>query len=183
MADVSDETLIQRVVKSDDRHAFATLVKRHQSELRGSLRRICRDDFARADDLAQEAFINAYRYLPGFRGQSSFRTWLYRIAMNRYINQQKQFQRQLAGRDEYATVYSTEGAMDDAERVNVQRDVGAALAQLSEAQQLMVDLSLQRGFSHQEIVEITGIPLGTVKSHLQRARAQLQSLLQDLKEV
>jgi RNA polymerase sigma factor (sigma-70 family) len=183
MADVSDETLVQRVVKSDDRHAFATLVRRYQSELRGSLRRLCRGDFARADDLAQEVFINAYRYLAGFRGQSSFRTWLYRIAMNKYINQQKQLQRQLAAREEYATLHDVEGGMGGADREIVLRDVGAALAQLSEAQRLMVDLSLQRGFSHQEIVEITGIPLGTVKSHLRRARTQLQSLLLDFKEV
>jgi RNA polymerase sigma factor (sigma-70 family) len=183
MVDVSDETLIQRVVKTDDRQAFATLVRRHQSELRGSLRRMCRGDFSRADDLAQEAFINAYRYLPGFRGRSSFRTWLYRIAMNRYINDQKKQQRDLARDEEYAIVLSTAPAADEAECVTARRDVRAALAQLSDAQQLMVDLNLQRGFSHREIVEITGIPLGTVKSHLQRARTQLQKLLLDLKEV
>jgi RNA polymerase sigma factor (sigma-70 family) len=178
MNEVSDEVLIRRVARSDDRQAFAVLVKRYQSELRGSLRRMCRGDEARADDLAQEAFIRAYRYLRGFKGNSSFRTWLYRIALNNFLNAEK---RSLA-ESEKIRAYADVLPRAEDENLAVQRDVQRALNQLSEPQRLMIDLNLQRGFSHREIVDITGVPLGTVKSHLQRARARLQVLLLDLAE-
>jgi RNA polymerase sigma-70 factor (ECF subfamily) len=183
MDEVTDEVLIHRVVKTDDRRAFAMLVQRHQSELRGSLRRISQGDHARADDVAQEAFIKAYRYLRGFNGKSSFRTWLYKIALNSYINEQRKQQRESSRMQEYAIHQQAPPDTTASESLLVQRDVRASLDTLSSPQQLVVDLNLQRGFSHQEIVEITGIPLGTVKSHLSRARTLLQGLLLDFKEV
>src|SRR5258708_12943772 len=76
---VSDTQLIARVVVSDDRHAFSELVRRHQSSVRATLRKLAGGNAALADDLAQEAFLLAYRNLRSFRQDAKFSTWLYRI--------------------------------------------------------------------------------------------------------
>ena len=78
----SDTELVARVLASDDRRAFAELVRRHQSAVRGLLRRLCAGDAAQADDLAQETFLRAYRSLKGWRGEGRLSPWLYRIAWN-----------------------------------------------------------------------------------------------------
>lgn len=76
--DASDEQLVARALGPDGRQAFGALVERHQSALRATLRRFTHGNAALADDLAQETFIRAYRALAAFRGDSGFRTWLYR---------------------------------------------------------------------------------------------------------
>src|SRR6202158_6179217 len=82
---VSDTQLIARVVVSDDRHAFSELVRRHQSSVRATLRKLAKGDAALADDLAQETFLLAYRNLKSFRQEAKFSTWLYRIAYNVFL--------------------------------------------------------------------------------------------------
>ena len=75
-------TLVARVLVDDDHHAFAELVRHHQSTVRGLLRQLTRNDLALADDLAQETFLRVYKNLRSFRGEAKFSTWLYRIAYN-----------------------------------------------------------------------------------------------------
>ena len=82
---VSDAALIARVVVSDDRHAFSELVRRHQSPVRATLRKLAAGNLALADDLAQETFLLAYRNLKSFRQEARFSTWLYRIAYNVFL--------------------------------------------------------------------------------------------------
>src|SRR5436853_6804078 len=84
-AAVSDAQLIARVLVQDDRHAFGELVRRHQSAVRATLRRLTGGDRALADDLAQETFLLAYRNLRSFRQEAKFSTWLYRIAYNAFL--------------------------------------------------------------------------------------------------
>src|SRR5262245_63209458 len=76
---------IARVVVHDDRHAFSELVRRHQSAVRATLRRLTMGNHALADDLAQETFLLAYRNLKSFRQEAKFSTWLYRIAYNAFL--------------------------------------------------------------------------------------------------
>src|SRR6266567_7465159 len=82
---VSDAQLIARVVVKDDRHAFGELVRRHQSAVRATLRKLASGNVALADDLAQETFLLAYRNLRSFRQDAKFSTWLYRIAYNVFL--------------------------------------------------------------------------------------------------
>src|SRR5689334_14990155 len=84
--DISDAELIAKVLLDDNRHAFATLVRRHQSVVRGLLRRLAKGNEALADDLAQETFIKSYQSLKSFRGGAKFSTWLHRIAYNAFIS-------------------------------------------------------------------------------------------------
>ncbi|MBK6393749.1 MAG: sigma-70 family RNA polymerase sigma factor [Betaproteobacteria bacterium] len=82
---MTDAELIARAVVGDDRHAYAELVRRHQSAVRACLRRLTAGNHALADDLAQETFVLAWRNLKSFRQEARFSTWLYRIATNCWL--------------------------------------------------------------------------------------------------
>ena len=82
---VDDNTLIARVISSGDQHAFATLIKKYQGPIRQFLRRLTAGDQATADDVAQEAFLRVYQKLDTFLGQSSFSTWVHKIAYNCFL--------------------------------------------------------------------------------------------------
>src|SRR3954453_7866888 len=99
MADpaVTDAQLIARALVADDRHAFAELVKRHQSSVRACLRKLTAGNHALADDLAQDTFVLAWRNLKSFRQEARFSTWLYRIATNCWLAQARKRQEELLG--------------------------------------------------------------------------------------
>jgi len=176
--DSDDIELIARVLASDDRQAFGTLVHRHQEAVRAFLTRLARGDHARADDLAQETFIQAYRSLVRFQGGSQFRTWLLGIAYNRF--------RSAARRDPSAFAAAPAADADDAppEPVDtapahtassdLQHDLAAAVATLSPEQQTVVHLCYREGLSHSEASCVLDWPLGSVKTHLLRAREKLR---------
>lgn len=164
--------------------AFETLVGRHQTRLVGYLRGLTNAD-ADAEDLAQEAFLRAYRSLKGFRGTSSFRTWLYQIATNVFRNW-------LEKRRNQAPIHA--GSIDDpapgmdeaveppgemhAEEQHLQRDaIDRALAALPADQREAVLLRDVEGFEYREIAEQLGVPLGTVESRIFRGRSRLKELL------
>ena len=85
-----DLALVKRVLLNEDRQAFNQLVRRHQSNVRAQLRRLCRNDNAWADDLAQDTFLQAWRKLSQFRSEARFSTWLYRIAHNCFLQAYRQ---------------------------------------------------------------------------------------------
>ena len=94
---VSDAQLIARAVVADDRHAFAELVRRHQSSVRACLRRLTAGNHALADDLAQDTFVLAWRNLKSFRQEARFSTWLYRIATNCWLADARKRKEELLG--------------------------------------------------------------------------------------
>ena len=168
-----DGILIARVVAENDHRAFAQLVNRHQSKLRYSLRQLTGWDEALADDLAQETFIKAYNALGSFRGDANFGTWLYRIAYNcfaAHMRTQKPMQ-------QLNEKLLEDQSYDAGTAQALHRDFAAALQQLSEDQRVALHLYLQRELTHQEIADVMNCPLGTVKSHIQRGRKKLKSLL------
>jgi RNA polymerase sigma-70 factor (ECF subfamily) len=173
----SDEELVARAAGHDGRHAFAMLVGRHQSDIRNSLRRFTRGNIALADDLAQETFIRAYRSIGSFRRDSSFRTWLYRIAYRCFLSELRRNEPQT---EELGDQQEATGSDHEAREFMDHFD--AAMRRLSPAQRDAVHFSLQRGFSHPEIADIMGIPVGTVKTHVLRGRRKLQEILSDWQE-
>ena len=96
---LTDADLVARVLLDDDHHAFAELVRNHQSSVRGLLRQLVRADVSLADDLAQETFLRAYKNLRSFRGEARFSTWLYRIAYNCFREDARK-RKELVGIDE-----------------------------------------------------------------------------------
>lgn len=173
---IDDRVLIERVLHLQDRQAYEQLVLRHQSAVRRWARRLCRGDSHAADDLAQETFIRGYTHLASFRAEARFSSWLYRIAFNLAVSQGRK-QREWLSED---AIEEASGANSD--QIDARKDLGVAMAQLPEGQQLSIRLALEEGFTHEEIAEILDLPLGTVKTHINRGRQRLQQLLAPWRE-
>ena len=172
----SDADLIARVLVSSDRHAFSELVKRNQSALRGFLRSLTKGDRALADDLAQEALIEAYRSLRQFGGGSKFSTWLLGIAYNRFRGHMRRHREEPvdSSRESDDQADSSRGARASAD---VGQDLDAAIATLRPEEQVALRLCYRDGLSHEEAAGLMGCPLGTLKSHILRAKTRLRSFL------
>ncbi len=172
IGEVAEKTLVARAC-DEDRAAFAELVRRHQGRVRGLLLRLAKDR-ALADDLAQEVFLRAYRGLVGFQGRSAFGTWLYRIAYNVYLNNRTRVRRFCELPDDYDTrTVAPESALS-APRSDLRRDLAAAIETLPERYRAVVVLYYLEEVSYPEIADILSVPLGTVKTHLHRAKRLLR---------
>jgi RNA polymerase sigma-70 factor (ECF subfamily) len=174
MAEPSDEALVASVVARRDAVAFETLVLRYQSKVRNWLRQLARDA-ARADDLAQETFIRAWERAHTFSGKGRFASWIMKIAFNCYLQSRRTqvLQSKLA-----AAVAADELTEPVAASSDELPDLPRMLASLSDEERLTMILCYAHGLSHSEIAEIVEMPLGTVKSHLQRGRAKIRERFQ-----
>ena len=170
-----DAELILAVLERDDRRAFALLVERHQSQVRTVLRRLTRGDAALADDLAQETFVLAWRNLRKFRFEARFSTWLYRIAFNAWQSEARKKRELLLDLDDDAPIEGAETAElpDVAARVDLER----AMASLSDGERAAIAACYYADLSHEEAAQALGLPLGTVKTHVLRAKAKLRARL------
>jgi len=151
--------------------AFRAIVEAHQQAVRSFLRRVL-DDPEDADDLAQETFLAAWIGLRRYRGGASLRSWLCAIAWKKRLTHERG-RRRAARREADAPRPHEENSPDDL------LDLAAALRQLPNAQRAAVALCLGGGFSHAEAAETLGLPLGTIKSHIERGRAKLAAALGD----
>jgi RNA polymerase sigma-70 factor (ECF subfamily) len=179
IADLDDENLVERASGGDDQ-AFAELVRRHQGKVRGLLLRLSANPTL-ADDLAQEVFLRAYRGLVGFEGRSRFSTWLYRIAYNVFLNHRTRGKELAALPQGFESrAAAPEGELSPS-RFDMRRDLAAAIARLPERYRAVVTLYYIEDVSYPEIAEVLDLPLGTVKTHLHRAKKQLREHLRDAK--
>jgi RNA polymerase sigma-70 factor (ECF subfamily) len=183
-----DRELVVRVQQGDKR-AFDVLVLKYQHKIVKLISRYIRDH-AECQDVAQEAFIKAYRALGGFRGDSAFYTWLYRIAINtakNYLvaqgrrpgddNIDAQDAEQFEGESslkEYATPERM--ALKD----EIERTVFQAIDDLPEDLRMAITLRELEGLSYEEIAQAMGCPIGTVRSRIFRAREAIDVKLQPL---
>nr|WP_316642095.1 RNA polymerase sigma factor [uncultured Roseateles sp.] len=170
-AQTRQEALLVSRAAAGDRSAFAALVQAHQGYLRKLLGRVCRGDQGRADDLAQEAFVRAWRALPKFRGEARFRTWLTRLAYSALAAERPT----LPLRDE--TPLELGAHSDFAPEADWRIDLDRALAGLSEPQRHALLLCYGADLSHAEAAQILGWPLGTLKTQVLRAKARLRAQL------
>ncbi len=170
---LTDADLVARVLLDDDHHAFAELVRNHQSTVRGLLRQLTRTDAALADDLAQETFVRAYRNIRSFRGEAKFSTWLYRIAYNCFREEARK-RKELVGIDETQLE-----AEHDPQTVDpaLRHDLAQALQLLPLHERTAVLLCCQNGLSHDEASRVLEIPLGTVKTNVLRGREKLKKAM------
>ena len=182
---VNDAQLIARCVVADDRHAFAELVKRHQSAVRACLRKLTAGNHALADDLAQDTFVLAWRNLKSFRQEARFSTWLYRIATNCWLAHARKRHEELLG-DRDATLSDDDvddGAMparsgeDHAAATTMKLDLERAMARLSDAERAAIVQCYHNDLSHEEAAYVLGCPVGTVKTHVLRAKQKLKVAL------
>jgi len=171
----SEQSLVERVARDGDGQAFAELVRRHQGRVRGLLLRLC-GQRELADDLAQETFLRAYRGLGAFEGRARLSTWLYRIAYNVFVNH-RQRTRVLDALPEDFDPAAPVSPATNPTHGDLRRDVHAAVATLPEHYRAVVVLHYLEDASYPEIAEILELPLGTVKTHLHRAKKLLRGQL------
>ncbi len=171
---LSDQDLVARALASDDRHAFGELVRRHQSAVRSFLRRLTSGRHAQADDLAQETFLEAYRTLAGYRGEAGFAPWVLGIAYNRFRTARRR-ERDTVEWSE--AVPGNEPAPSFTAAADLKHDLAQAFDRLTPEQQAVIHLCFCEGLSHQEAADALGRPLGTVKTHILRAKEQLRHQL------
>jgi RNA polymerase sigma-70 factor, ECF subfamily len=170
---LQESQVVARAAAGDSR-AFAELVGAHQGYLRKLLCRVCRGDQARADDLAQEAFVRAWRALPQFRGEARFRTWLTRLAYSSLSAERPS----LPLSDEVCPDLGELGQHSDfAPGVDWSIDLDRALAGLTEPQRHAVLLTYCADLSHSEAAQVLGWPLGTLKTQVLRAKRRLRAQL------
>jgi RNA polymerase sigma factor (sigma-70 family) len=170
---LNDADLVARVLLDDDHHAFAELVRNHQSTVRGLLRNLTRGDAATADDLAQETFLRAYKNIRSFRGEAKFSTWLYRIAYNCFREDARK-RKELVGIDESQLEAEPDPQTGD---LALKQDLMHALQLLPLHERSAVVLCCQNGLSHDEASRVLDIPLGTVKTNVLRGREKLKKML------
>ncbi len=177
-ASVTDKQLVVRV-QQGDKNAFDLLVIKYQRKIMSLISRYVHDA-DEVQDVAQEAFIKAYRALPGFRGDSAFYTWLYRIAINTAKNHLVSRSRRPPGSDvelEDAQYMDAGDALRDGETPEnslfgdeLRAKVNEALNDLPDDLRTAVTLREFDGLSYEEIAEVMECPVGTVRSRIFRAR-------------
>jgi RNA polymerase sigma-70 factor (ECF subfamily) len=185
-----DWQLVTRVQRGD-KHAYELLVSKYQRRITRLLSRIIRDP-SDIEDVAQEAFIKAYRALPSFRGESAFYTWLYRIAINTAKNH-------FAAQGRRAPTRAVAGDLEDAENLDeglalrdvatpdalllskqVGEAVNRAIERLPEDLRTAIVLRELEGMSYDEIAAAMNCPVGTVRSRIFRAREAVAAELRPL---
>ncbi len=181
----SDERRLVERLKRRDEAAFNQLVREHQDAVFRLLLRML-GDAAEAEDVAQEVFVSVFKAIDGFRGDSALATWLHRIAANQAKNRLKYLarrehdaQRPLDERSERRVTTGSALAArpatpaELAESQQAEHHVRQALLALDQEQRLLVTLRDLEDMSYEDIRQITGLPIGTVKSKLHRARLAL----------
>lgn len=184
----TDQALVERV-QGGDKKAFDLLVLKYQQRIMKVLSRYVRDH-SEVQDLAQEAFIKAYRALPNFRGDSAFYTWLYRIAINTAKNFVVAQGRRPPNDDIEATEaeqYDGESALKDYAsperetlRDEIKETVFKAIDELPEDLKTAITLRELEGMSYEEIADAMDCPIGTVRSRIFRAREAIDHQLRPL---
>lgn len=188
--DVTDQILVERVQRGDKK-AFDVLVLRYQHKIVKLVLRYIRDS-SEALDVAQEAFLKAYRALPNFRGDSAFYTWMYRIAINTAKNHlvssaRRPQEMDLANEDgEEISHESLQKELETPESVlltdEIKRTILRVIEDLPEDLRTAITLREVEGLSYEDIAAVMDCPIGTVRSRIFRAREAIDRELKPLLE-
>lgn len=188
-APAPDDRLLVSRAQAGDSEAYDALIRRYQERIYATIYHMT-SNHEDAADLAQETFVKAYRALKSFKGDSSFFTWIYRIAVNKTINFLKQRRRrgQMSLNDldfnaehdpDVVALISERTPHREVKLRELQEKLNAAMQQLSEEHRMVVTLHDIQGLRHEQIGELMNCNVGTVRSRLHYARQQLQAYLAD----
>lgn len=176
MGRLNDMSLVAQVVVFRNKRAFDQLVREYQSSVRRFFLSQTLGDSQLSDDLSQDTFLKAYTAIAQYRGTASFLTWLMRIAYNVWYDHCRKNNPVTLAQDVAA---SAAGLSSSGSSVSsaISMDIQRALALLKEEERTCITLQLIDGYAIDEIVAITNMPSGTVKSHLSRGKAKLTNYL------
>jgi RNA polymerase sigma-70 factor (ECF subfamily) len=187
-----ERRLVERLVARDE-HAFNSLVRAYERRVFALVLRMI-GTRAEAEDIAQEVFVQVFKAIGSFRGESKLSTWIYRIAINLCKNRTKYLRARHAGEQEELEAHAERVPMGELKRANVgqierpdemmvgkqvERIVQQAILKLEPSFRECLVLRDVEELSYEEIGAITGLPEGTVKSRIHRARAQLKELVEE----
>lgn len=178
---MTEQELVRAAAKGDQ-EAFAGLVRQYENKVYHLALRMC-GNAEDAGDVAQEAFLSAWKGLPSFRGEAGFSTWLYRLTSNAAVDhlRRNRRQREEASLDDEElrldAVESGPGPQSTAEGAELRRAVADGLKQLSDEHRQVLVLREIQELSYEEIAGTLGLDLGTVKSRISRARSALRKIL------
>jgi len=177
-----ESTLVLRAQAQQDDRAFSRLITMHQSKVRGFLLRLTQNG-ANADDLAQEVFLIAYRKLGTYTGKGEFGGWLCSIAYRCFLQHYRKQKREREIHQQLANTGDDGGEKFESqyfENINTaQIALEKAIRHLNQDQAASITLCESYGYSHSEAAAILDMPLGTVKSHVNRGKQKLRELLID----
>jgi len=168
-----DRSGLERVLGGDP-EAFGEIVERHEARLRALVAGIVADRQV-GEDVVQETFLVAYRRLGTFRGESTFSTWLTRIAIREATRARTRFRR-IVGRWVALDESQAAGGERPADRSESRDEVLAILRRLPERERVPFVLHVLEGRKYEEIAELLGVPSGTIGSHISRARSRLEKI-------
>jgi RNA polymerase sigma-70 factor (ECF subfamily) len=187
----TEAQLIERLVARDER-AFSAMVRTYERRVFALVLRMI-GNRAEAEDLAQEVFVQVFKAIGGFRGDSKLSTWIYRIAINLCKNRMKYLKVRHAGEQDELGEVEERGALGGERPANVgaverpdemmsgrqvEHIVQSAILELEPSFRECLVLRDVEELSYEQIEEITGLPIGTVKSRIHRARAQLREAVE-----
>lgn len=182
-----DADLVRRA-QNGEKAAFDLLVRKYQHRIAAVVSRLVRDH-GECQDVVQDSFIKAYRSLPGFRGDSQFYTWMYRIAVNTAKNHLASRKRRPGSEVELEDAEQIDGGIhvrhnDTPEhellREEIAKVVDKALQQLPDETRQAIVLREMEGLSYEEIADVMNTPVGTVRSRIFRAREAIDARLRPL---
>jgi len=173
MSQLNDIALVAQVAVFGNKRAFDTLVKKYQSSVRRFFLHQTLGDEELSDDLAQETFIKAYTHIGNFKNLSNFATWLFRIAYNVFYDY-------IRTRKETAGLEDWEMDADcrtEQKNIGTEMDIYRGLSLLKEAERTCITLYYMEDLAIDKIATVTGMPSGTVKSHISRGKEKLANFL------
>lgn len=188
-----DESFLIKKAARGDVESFEKLIEAHQKKVFNIALGMLKNP-ADAEDIAQDVFIKVYKSLKNFKGQSSFSTWLYRVTTNTCLDElRRRKTRQTFSIDEEIVTQEGEVSkqvVDDSpspdeilEKNELKRNISHAISKLAKEHRTVIVLRDMQGFSYEEIANILQLPLGTVKSRINRARLTLKDILKADREL
>ncbi len=173
----TDHELVALVVAMGDKKAYGVLVHRYQTLIRGLLMRMT-SNAALADDLSQATFIHAHKKIGTYTGKGSFKGWLCRIAHNEFLQARRKKKAADAVLEKYREHQDIQPQASHWD-VGDTMDLDLALSRLKEPERVAIIMCYSGGLSHSEASDAMGLPVGTIKSHINRGKKKLRELLEE----
>ncbi len=175
LRDDDDDELIRKATDDDNTDAFGELMRRHEPRIRALLMRLTRGDRVLTEDLTQEAFLRAYRGLSRFEGRARFSTWVHRIAYYAFLNHNNRVPRHASLPEGFEN--TAEAALGELSctQSDLREDMDRALAKLPERYREVLEMHFLRHVPYRDIADHFGLPLGTVKTQLHRAKLMMRT--------